>query len=155
MNRSKQKTLSMTHTHTHTHTHTASRDLWTPQPLLDFQSYRRQRVGDDQIRSDHIITKEETGRKPHRVDVDISKFIFVYFILWKKETLFFQKQSHLPLCCWGRVQQFARPHPATTTLQLHIDKTTTIASWLANNQTVELSLIFSVSIRLGGCWIRI
>ena len=122
-----QKQAEDTVNDTHTHTHIRRLEISGHRSLCLISRVTGVK-GLVMIRSDHIITKEETGRKPHRVDVDISKFIFVYFILWKKETLFFQKQSHLPLCCWGRVQQFARPHPATTTLQLHIDKTTTIAS---------------------------
>jgi len=57
-----QKQAEDTVNDTHTHTHTASRDLWTPQPLLDFQSYRRQRVGDDQIRSDQITSSQRKKR---------------------------------------------------------------------------------------------
>lgn len=132
--------------------HTASTHLCTSLPLLDFH-FPKLPASKGWWWSDHITSsqgrKRDKATPMHTFWVDVDNYhIFIYFILCKKEALFFQKESHLPLSS-------ILPPPSIDykVCRLSVCQLTCQQTNLANKQTVELSLIFSVSV--AGCRIRI
>lgn len=133
--------------------HTASTHLCTSLPLLDFH-FPKLPASKGWWWSDHITSSQgRNGTKLHRcirseLTWTFIIYLFIYFILCKKEALFFQKESHLPLSS-------ILPPPSIDykVCRLSVCQLTCQQTNLANKQTVELSLIFSVSV--AGCRIRI